>query len=269
MIAIAVLVLSWRAAAWASVLAGFEDAPATRAGIVLSAALGSMGAAFLLIGGVTFWRRGSRTAGIFALYAAAAGMHWGGPVHVAHAELQPAITLTYLVLSSIAGQSLLLHFALSFTDRAVGPRTLLFLYLPIPLAILTASAVLASPDSSAYHDAFESAFLALYVVQTNLYPLLAILAIAVRYFRSSKVERGETGVGVALLAISAPAAVFVAAQLANTLVPGAVDIAGLGTEPLNLCFLAEPIGFAYALQASAPRPLAQPDPDLTQQGGQP
>ncbi len=197
---------------------------------------------------MTFWRVPGRAARLFALYGAFAGMHWGGPVYVADAELQTVLTLTYLVLSSIAGQSLLLHFALAFTDRAVGPRSLLFLYLPIPLAILTASVVVATQDSSAYHGAFKSAFLALYVVQTNLYPLLAIVAIAVRYFRRSELERSDAGYGVALLAISVPAAIFVAAQLANTLVPGAVDIVGLGAEPVNLCFIAEPIGFAYAVR---------------------
>ena len=262
LIALAAFVLAWRAAAFAGALASFAEEPATTAGLVLSGALSAMGTAFLLLGLMAFWRLDVPAARLFALYGALAGMHWGGPLQVSSEALQRGITLAYLVLSSVLGTSLLLHFALVFTGRAVGPRTLLFLYLPIPLAVLFAAVVLASPDSSAYHGAFESAFLALYVAQTNLYPLLAIVAIAVRCFRRAEVERREPGDGVALLATSAPAAVFVAAQLVNTLAPGTVDIAGLGAEPVNLCFLAEPIGFAYALQARARRPVRNPVPTV-------
>lgn len=254
LIALAAFVLAWRAAAFA----GFVEETATAASLVLSGALGAMGAVFVLLGLLTFWRFHVPAARLFALYGAFAGLHWGGPLQVPWEELQTGITLAYLVLSSVLSQSLLLHFALVFTDRAVGQRTLLFLYLPIPLAILIASALLAAPDSSAYRDAFQNAFLALYVVQTNLYPLLAIVALAVRYFRRPQGEPSETGVGVALLAISAPAAVYLGVQLVNTLAPGTIDIAGLGAEPVNLCFLAEPIGFTYALQIRARRSLPPP-----------
>ena len=250
LIALAVLLLAWRAGAWASVLAGFADAPATPPRLALEGALGAMGASFVLLGLAAFWRSGTPAARLFALYAAFAGMHWGGPLHTSSEQLQTGITLGYLVLSSVLGQALLLHFTLVFPERwgvtSARPARLL-LYLPVALALLAALVVVASPVASAVRETSKEVFLAIYMAQTNLYELLAIVAILLRFLWAGTVERRRSGLGVMLLAIAVPDLLYVSVQIVEAVAPGAIDPAGLGTEPFNLCFVATPIGFAYAI----------------------
>ncbi len=50
-----------------------------------------------------------------------------------------------------------------------------------------------------------------------------------------------------LFALAVPDLLYVTVQIVDALAPGAIDPAGLGTEPFNLFFVATPIGFAYAI----------------------
>ena len=251
LIALAALVLAWRAGALASLLAGLADAPATPAYLFLSGALAAMGASFVVLGLAAFWRSDTPAARLFALYAAFAGMHWGGPLHASSEELQTGITLGYLVLSSVLGQALLLHFTLVFPERwsvSSARPVHLFLYLPVALALLAALVVVASPVSSAVRETSKAIFLATYMAETNLYELLAIVAICLRFFWAGTVERRRAGLGVMLLAIAVPDLLYVTVQIVEAVAPGAIDPAGLGAEPFNLFFVATPIGFAYAIR---------------------
>lgn len=255
LLVLALLVGIWRASVLASVLGG----PGTTSGVTLDLALGAMGLCFLGLGLATFWRVGSPAAALFALYGVFAGLHWGGPLHVSEEPLkvqiseeplQAAITLGYLVLSSVLAESLFLHLTLAFPDRwrILGlRRVILALYLPVALAGLAALAIFGSPDQSAWRTGSTTAFSLIHALQTNLYHLLAIIVIAIRLRRASADERRRVGLGVLLVAVVAPGLLYVAVQLVNALAPGSINPAGLGTEPINLCFVATPAGYAYAI----------------------
>ena len=237
------LVVVWRVLAFAGIFARPDGTPATCAEVALASGLGAMGLTFLLLGLLAFARSGSSSAPIFALYGVFAGLHWGGPLVLPPGEAQLAMTLLYAVLSSLLAECLFLHFALTFPDpwRIASRRSVLAtLYLPVPAGALLALGFLLSADSGPSRDAFKTAFALTYAVQTNLYALLSVVVILVRLARADPAERRRAGLGALALGVTVPAVVYVSAE-----------VAGLGSDLVNLCFVLPPIGAATALVRDA------------------
>ena len=135
---------------------------------------------------------------------------------------QTASIVFYLLVSGALAHAFLLHFALSVSRGEVNLWQRTLIYGPVALAGLLGSGLALSlygPDS----------FMAVHVVQDNLYAVLALLV---------------------LLAQPGQPRWFGAALVAGWLPPlltatiGTVDIAGRGPEPANVLYVAIPIGFA-------------------------
>ncbi len=263
--ALAVLVLGWRAAALLDVLAGPREEPVTTADALLTGALGVIGVIFVLVGLRAVWSFNVPATRLFALYAAFAGLHWGGPLQLSSGQLQTGLDLAYVLLSGILAQSLLLHFTFTYPDAESRARTArLALYGPVLLALAVALALLAAPQASPAREALKGAFLAIYLLQTNLYAGLAALTVATSFRRASPRERRRSGLGVLLLALAGPGLLYLAVEAIEAVEPGAIDPAGLGTEPFHLFFVLTPLGIAHAVSR---RPRDVPEVDLHSRPG--
>ena len=244
----------WRVLAFSGIFARPDGAQPTGAELALAAGLGAMGLAFLVLGLLALARSGSRSSRIFALYGVFAGLHWGGTLVLPPGEAQVAVTLLYVVLSSLLAECLFLHFALTFPDpwRIASRRSaIVTLYFPVPAGALLALGFVLSADWGQAHDVLKTAFSLTYAVQTNLYALLSPVVICVRFARADPFERRRAGLGILALCVAGPTVVYVSAEAA-----------GLSSELVNLLFVLTPIGAAIALVRDArdprPNPLAPP-----------
>ncbi len=139
------------------------------------------------------------------------------------------------------GISALLHFTLLFPNRwpLVGRRsTWVFLYIPVALAAILAIATMLATGATG--ETLRGAFFILEMVQVNLYTLLAIVVIAIRFAKASRPERRATGLGVMLAGMVGADLPYVAGSLIPALAPSDPQI-------LTLFFLLSPIVIAYAI----------------------
>ena len=155
------------------------------------------------------------------------------------------------------GISALLHFTLLFPQPwkvASHRATPWFLYLPVALGAVAGVAAVLAPSNSV----FLSLFLVLETLQVNLYDLLGLGVLAIRFGRANSRERRAYGIGVMLwgsvLGVL-PYILALIAEAAGLSLPG-----GLGSEPYVMFFILSPLAFAYAIvrnaRISAQEPLA-------------
>jgi hypothetical protein len=215
----------------------------------LRVALGVMGLGYLACGLVAFWRARSTASALFTLHGICQAIHWGGPVRVSSDTFQLAIWFLYFTISML-GISALLHFTLLFPQRwsiASRKSTRLFLYLPVVLAAVLAASRIMLPSSIPAGDALQSSFFILETVQVNLYDLLAIIVIAVRFGRATGQERRTCGLGVMLAGAVVGPLPYLVAILIQSFVPAITIPGGLGSQPYTLFFILTPLAFTYAI----------------------
>lgn len=228
LLAAALLILGLRLAVGWGHLQALDGEP--DAGMKL--ALGVMGLGFLACGVLAVARVRTAASGLFALYCLSQAVHWGGPP-----STRLVVWLVYFVISML-GISAVLHFTLLFPSRwpLAGRRsTQLFLHLPILVAAILAGARMATEGPLG--ETLQTAFLALEVIQVNLYALLAAVVIAVRFASASQPERRATGLGMMLAGALIGQLPYVIASLA------APDMA----QVMTLLFVLGPIAITYAI----------------------
>lgn len=207
-------------------------------------ALGVMGFGYLACGVVVFRRVRTAASGLFALHCLGQAVHWGGPPNQ-----QLATWLVYFVISML-GISALLHFTLLFPSRwqLAGRRaTRLFLYLPIALAAVLAVARVLTTGATG--ETLQGIFFILELIQVNLYALLAIVVVAVRFAGAGRVEGRANGLGVMLAGMVLAYLPYVVASLVPALAPADPQL-------LTLFFLLSPVVIAHAiLRVGRPRGL--------------
>jgi hypothetical protein len=216
---------------------------------VLRLILGVMGLGFLFCGWVVFSKARSTASVLFALYGLGQGIHWGGPLLTSAATLQTAIWFLYFTVSML-GLSALLHFTLLFPRRwdiAARAGTRWFLYLPVGLAAGLGAAALLVPTPGTARETLQGAFFVLETAQVNLYWLLALVVVAVRFTRAGSAERQASGLTVMLAGMILAQLPYVVALLLQSLAPGIRLYGGLGTQPYALFFILQPLAFTFAI----------------------
>lgn len=185
-------VLAWRIA----VLVDLERSPllsedSTGADVTLVAARSVMGLLFLACGWVVMAKRRHEPAGLFALYAFCAALHWGGPLYAASDTAQLAIWLGYFTVSAMLAQAAFLHFTLVYPEAwSWGPHhlTRAVIYFPVVLGALGAFlAVAAMPEPAS--EGWQDKFFILESLQVNLFALAGLVVLVVRFVR----DRPEDG----------------------------------------------------------------------------
>lgn len=246
-IAASILVVALRIAVGLRDVASIGVEPGNE--VALRVALGVMGLGYLACGLVAFWRARSTASALFTLHGMCQAIHWGGPVRVSSDTSQLAIWFLYFTVSML-GISALLHFTLLFPRRwtiASRKSTRLFLYLPVVLAAVLGASRMMLPSSSAVGDALQSSFFILEAVQVNLYDLLALIVIVVRFARASRQERHMSSLGVMLAGAVIGPLPYLVAMLIQSLAPGITIPGGLGLQPYTLFFILTPLAFTYSI----------------------
>lgn len=216
-VAYAGLVLAYRVAVLAT--SGFG---------VLDVLANLLGLAFLSAALFTFFSRRLPHASTAAAYLLASALHWGG--HWVAGGREVASVVAYMLISGVLAHALLLELAIALARAPASRRTRLALWALPALCFLLG---LASPLAS---EAIPL-FLVAHAVQTNLYAGLAVLLLLFGARR-----RVARWLGLSLLVAWVP---YLAARILD-LTRGPVDLFGQGLEPVNLVFVAIPLGFALA-----------------------
>ena len=229
--------IAWRIAVLAYPHPDFEESFALRL------AMAAMG--LLFVGcGLWAWRRApSNASWVFALYGAATGMHWGGPLGFGIERADVPLLVLYFAISSLAAQTLELHLAFAFPPsfRAIGQSAVrVALYVPTALAVLGTLALTVFGHSGTVGSTVLGVVEPLLVLGT--FTGLAGLAVWIaRRFTTAPAERARWRLH------------WVLAAIAVALVPGAVYLAGVSVGPLegwiNLGFIPLPLALAAALTA--------------------
>ncbi len=251
LIVLSILTVSWRLSVGLDQVALLTiEEPGKE--VALRLVLGAMGLGYLICGLVAFFRVRSLPSVFFALHAICQAIHWGGPLKASSQDLQIAIWLLYFTISML-GESFLLYFALLFPRRwsiASRTSTRLFLYLPVALAAAVATAVVVLPSSSPAVAGLQSLFFMLEAVQVNLYALLTIIVIAVRFGRASGTDRRAFGLGVMLSGMVVGVLPYLAVVVTQSVAPGIAIPGGLGSQSYTLFFILGPLALTYALLKS-------------------
>ncbi len=217
----------------------------TRGDLNLLFARSLMGLVFLGCGTVVLYRLKSKRSGVFCLYAFCAAIHWGGPVAVGSDGAQMAVWLLYFLVSAMLAEAAFLHFTLVFPEPwGWGPRhsTRFALYSPVALGVLVGGITLASAPGAAA-DGWSEKFFILEGVQTNLFALVALIILVVRYVRAAPQDGPRPITG--LLAFAGWISVLPWA-LATALASAGVAVPG-GAEVYTLFFTLLPLAFTRAL----------------------
>ena len=194
--------------------------------------LGGVGLVFVACGLFVHSLRRDRPALYFALYALAAGLHWGGPIATSVPTLETGLFLFYLVASDLVGVAFLVQFALHFTSTwtSRSGRWRRLLYLPALLAGLLSLGLLVGSEGGPLYRALLSVLPVAFLSST----LLSVLFLAVLLHRAWRPAAGGPSRRRLILLSGS----FVLASLPSLL--GAVDI-------YNLSFLLEPLVLTYVL----------------------
>lgn len=185
----AAAVVGWKVAALALLLRGRaagSDLPAVT--LLLSLA----GVVFVGCGLLVVWRRPSLPSLLFAGFALSAGLHWGGPLELAAGPLRTGLILVYILISGVLAACLLLHFALVFPRRLLGPRhavAVRVIYAAFVLAGFLACAAIFIPAPEARQAATDG-FLLVHTVVSNLFSAAALVVLVVHLVRPG-LERRE------------------------------------------------------------------------------
>lgn len=142
----AMAVAAWRIAAVAFPHRAVTDPQS------VSNALAVMGLWFLACGVWAARRSAGRAVTLFAAYAMAAGVHWGGPVGLGPPAAQNLLLATYIVVSAALAQCLFLHLALAFPEPLSASRSrgwLVAVYAPALAGGALLLALLARPAQRA------------------------------------------------------------------------------------------------------------------------
>ena len=230
---LAAVVVAWRIAAYLVADEGPDG--------WLRLGLAGLGLLFVVCGLVAYNRWPGRASLLFALYALCTGLHWGGPIGSSNLSENPVWLSVYLVVSSILGGTLFLHFAIEFPPAwrsGVRDRITRLIYLPTVIAtLLLPFVVVASPEQSLGATA-RTGFLAAYTIGV-VFPYLAAAVFALRIFKSKP---------------RAPAAIVLVGTVLGAL-PGLLH-SSLGLpgpyDAYNLFIAIEPIAILAALSLSQP-----------------
>lgn len=251
----AILAFGWRLASpWrqqSAVLAG----DLSELDHTMFVTLGVMGLGFIACGLIAHHWAGTRASWLFALYAAFAGLHWGGPLGVS-----TKAWIVYLFVSGLLSEALLLHFALVFPRplRPHLPRWMpILLYGPVAVSGLVAATIVALTPQMPAAQALTQVFWGLHATVPNLFAVLTIVVVGIRFARATPAERRADGLTFLLLGM-----VFGVGPYLGVLTAGAagVELPG-GPEPYNLFFILIPIGFCAAIlrhRASSHQKAATP-----------
>ena len=115
------------------------------------------------------------------------------------------------------------------------------------LASAIATLIVLLPSSS---STLQSSFFLLKTVQTNLYPLLGIIGIVVRFVRANKEERQAFGLTIVLWGNLVAVLPYLAAVLMESLAPAITLPGGQGALPFTLFFILTPVSFTFAILKS-------------------
>lgn len=202
--------------------------------------LAGVGLVFVGCGLFVFWRTAAHAAPLFAAFALCAGLHWGGPLELPPGQLRSAMLFVYLLVSSLLGEALFLHFALRFPRQTrLASRLWLtrLLYLPTLLGVLLAVVYLAASPDGGLRSTAEGLFLLLHVASSNLFPAGALVLFIVYRLRSDvgRAERRYVGL-------------MIAGMLTAWLPYLIASAVGAETDPWNLFMAALPISFAIGIR---------------------
>lgn len=204
-----------------------------------------MGMVFLACGAIVLRRLDSKRSAVFVLYAFCAAIHWGGPVAMSSDRSQMAAWLLYFVVSAMLAQAAFLHFTLVFPEPwRWGPRhsTRFVIYLPVALGVVAASIVLSEAPGTVA-DGWRDKFFILEGLQTNLFALVGLIVLAIRFVRQRPLDGPRSITGFLAFggwASVLPWAVATALESRGIAVPG-------GSEPYTLCIVLMPLAFTRAL----------------------
>lgn len=230
---VAALVVVWRAAVAWNDLTGIDTG-----GGWVKIALGLMGLGYLACGLPVLLRVRSRPALLFTVHCLGQAVHWGGLIEPPPGDLRTTVILVYLVVSML-GVSAFLHFTLVYPEpwRVATRRVAWFaIYVPVMLAGVIAVLWSALPGPTPFRGALLAVFGPLESIQVNLYALLGIVAIVIRFLRANREQRRGSALGVMLSgAVLAPLPWVVA------------SLAGLDAEPFTLLFILTPAALAYSI----------------------
>ncbi len=190
-----------------------------------SVVLNLVGLCFLSAG-VYFWLYGRFSAHkIAAIFLILQALHWGGPVIIGS---RLASLVIYLLLSGVLAETCLLHLAVVFKSGSVSHRLMGFIYGPFAITVLIGLAVILSllaPEQ--------------FLMAHGLIGIVIALATLTLLLTGDGLSRWFA-VSLLIAWIPTTFAPLVASAL------GEIDIAGRGSEPLNVFFVAIPIGFVLA-----------------------
>jgi len=201
--------------------------------------LALVGLTFVVSGLLVLKERPSRPRLLFAGFCLCAGLHWGGPLEPAPGPLRTSLLFFYLLVSSLVGEALFLHFALLFPKRTnAGDSRLVryFLYGPLVAGTLLAILAVIGSKGSGTQAAGQTGFLMLHTVISNLFPALVLL-LYVSYVARRKVTPIERP----------HVALMVAGMLIAWLPYLAASVAGWEPDPWNLSMVALPVAFAIGI----------------------
>lgn len=248
---LALYVVGFAALVWrAVVLFDLSSSPLlgdepTRGDLNLLLARNLMGLAFLVCGAIVLARLRSKRSAVFSLYAFCAGVHWGGPLAVGE-ELQIAVWLFYFVVSAMLAGAAFLHFTLVAPEPwrwAPRHRTRIAIYFPVVLGVLAAGLALGSGPGSPQAQAWQDKFFMLEAVQANLFALLGMIVLVIRFARAGENDGPRRLTGPMAFAAWLAVLPWVLAEAVNSMggsVPGGADV-------YTLLFVLTPVVFAWAL----------------------
>ena len=243
--------LVWRAAVLVDPLSSplLGDEPA-RADLGLLFARSLMGLVFFACGAIVLLRMRTKRSAVFSLYAFCGAIHWGGPIAVGE-EHQSAVWLLYFLVSAMLAEAAFLHFTLVFPEPwrwAPRHRTRIAIYFPVVLGGIAAGLALGSDADSGAAQAWFDKFLMLEVIQANLYALVGLLILVVRFVRVGPLDgprsiTGPMAFGAWLSVL--PWVLAMALESQGVAVPG-------GADAYTLFFVLMPLVFTGALLRHTP-----------------
>jgi len=228
-------VLAWRVVA----LVLLHRYPESVAGSsAIQALLGAAGVVFLVCGLLVLRNFPSRASLLFEGFCLCSGLHWGGPLQLAEGSLRATLLFLYLIVSGILATALLLHLTLVFPKRtrlAERKAVLRSLYAPAIVAFVVAAIFVLSPQESGLRSASQGTFLALHLLVSNLFAVLALAIYVSLLFRSRVTPRQKRYVG---WMVGGMLVAWLPSLIASSL--------GAEADLWNLSVVALPIAFTFA-----------------------
>jgi hypothetical protein len=232
------MVAGWKVVSLMLASSGSGTSPGLDAVKVLLAVVGLI---FVGCGLVVLRRKPGRDTMLFAGFCLCAGLHWGGPLELPAGDLRTGLLFFYLLISSLLGEALFLHFALSFPreTRAAGSKVVrALLYGPVVGGIVLAVLAVRASEASAVQVASQNGFLVLHTVVSNLFPALVLVLYVIHLLRQGLPRAEKPFVGLMVIGMLVAWSPYLVASAA-----------GWETDSWNLAMVALPIAFAIAILA--------------------